>query len=235
MVSRTEALGFIVESAIRGLANSERHVVAAAVASATRTASEVLAGWDAPSPVEVETAERIKDIRPVVRARVLAGSQGERANLNGKSRKFRNHAEHLQFGAGPGTWRTVAKPYIHTVEGRTPQIHGATFVEASQITTEEKLVEAEALKAEAPNAEAATATEDYEVVKVVPSTSECFELGTKTKVEEDARPQAEQSAICHTKYGLHKDEEEPVEALTFNFSTGKMELWPTRRQQGEQG
>ena len=58
--------------------------------------------------------------------------------------------------------------------------------------------------------------------------------GTKAKVEEDATPQAEGS-ICLTKYGIHKDEETPVEALTFNFSTGKMELWPTRRLHGEHG
>ena len=61
-------------------------------------------GIQAPSDIDVETTERLNDIRPQLRKHVEAGALGHRANVPGSARRVRDPAAHHSFGAGPGEW-----------------------------------------------------------------------------------------------------------------------------------
>ena len=104
---RAETLALFVESAVRGASGGSRQSVAAATAAAVRVAAEIFLGINAPNEVDLETKERLGDIKAVILKRVEAGAEGSRANLTGALRKARNWAEHHSFGAGPGAWRQM--------------------------------------------------------------------------------------------------------------------------------
>ena len=94
---------------MRGVSGAQRQSVAAAAAAAVRVAAEVLQGLAEPTAVEAETKERLEEIKPLIKMRVAAGTEGCRANIPGARRKARNQAEHHEFGAGPGAWRCNAR------------------------------------------------------------------------------------------------------------------------------
>ena len=104
-----DQLAMLAESVMRGVADAPRQTAAAVAAATLRVAAELLMGIAEPSAVEDEVKERMKCIRPVIRARVQAGADGERANVPGRHRRVRNQAEHHAFGTGPGQWRALGR------------------------------------------------------------------------------------------------------------------------------
>jgi len=134
-------LSVIVEGVMRGVAGAPRHTVAAAAAAAIRVAAEVLRGDLEPSAVDVETKERLDDIKPQIRMHVAAGAAGLRANVPGSRRRVRNRAAHHGFGAGPGVWRDDGKGTRECKEAESPRSVEALQDVTGGSTTDDQVFE----------------------------------------------------------------------------------------------
>ena len=76
MTTRVETLALFVESAVRGASGGTRQSVAAATAAAVRVAAEVFLGIDEPDEGDLETKERLGNIKAIILKRVEVGTEG---------------------------------------------------------------------------------------------------------------------------------------------------------------